>query len=364
MSADRDAAASPHTASPTAPRSSGSLVRRRHLLHGALALGALGATGALLAACGTSSETPTLPASPAANDAMGHVHAAAFTPDGTGILLATHDGLYTLAYDPDGSHGTVEPTPAGTRAASTGARTGTGISRVGARIDLMGFTIAPDGTYLSSGHPGSGASLPQPLGLARSADRGRTWQVLSRGGESDFHALAASPRGVLGYDGTLRFSRDLRTWQTRSIPAPPRMLSADRGTGHVLATTEAGLLLSVDDGQSWSTLSPPALVSDAAWSDANTIVAITTGQVLALSRDRGATWTSGPGPVAAPAGAERLEPVAALACRPAAGRPSSASAQPRTTLTPGSADPPEVLLVFGHLPVVTRDLGATSVLVH
>lgn len=43
-------------------------------------------------------------------------------------------------------------------------------------------------------------------------DAGRTWTVLSRGGESNFHALAVSSAGVMGFDGALRVTADGKSW--------------------------------------------------------------------------------------------------------------------------------------------------------
>ena len=60
----------------------------------------------------------------------------------------------------------------------------------------MGFTVAGPGHYYASGHPGTATDLPQPVGLIESRDGGRTWAVLSRGGQSDFHALTTSGRTV------------------------------------------------------------------------------------------------------------------------------------------------------------------------
>jgi hypothetical protein len=94
------------------------------------------------------------------------------------LLLATHQGLFRQA--------------AGE------------LHQSGPVIDLMSFSIAPDGTYYASGHPGAGTDLPEPTGLLTSTDSGHSWQVLSRGGESDFHALAAGPRIFTAVDGTLR----------------------------------------------------------------------------------------------------------------------------------------------------------------
>ena len=285
-------------------------------------------------------------------DRLGHVHAVAFTApaaaaapgtpaEAPGLLLATHTGLFALPLaDADPTHAPTSTSPEPTPAPS--ARR---LTQVGEPIDLMGFTAAGDGTYLASGHPSPGSRLPQPLGLAASTDHGRTWQVVSRGGQSDFHTLAVSRRGVIAFDGTLRFSPDRRSWQDRTIPAPPRVLSANWDTGQVLATTEQGLLSSADDGRTWTALQPPALLSDVTWIGQDTVVGITTAQVLALSRDRGRTWRSGPGPVTPPAGVPTLGPVAALTAREAA---------------PGQ--PPEVVIVFDTLPVRTHDLGATTAL--
>ena len=131
-------------------------------------------------------------------------------------------------------------------------------------------------------------------------------------------------------------------------------------------------MTSVDDGQTWRTLAPPALVSDAVWADADTIVGITTGQVLVLSPDRGATWQSGPGAVASPPGLGPLQPVAALTSRSTPGArtatstatssATSAATRAGTTMTPAQGRTHDVVVVFGHVPLLTRDLGATSTL--
>lgn len=357
MSPDRQSLSASPSSRPTAI-SAGPDVPRRHLLRGVIGLGALATTSAVVTACSspgadTTSRSATAPVGPGpagapASGSPGHVHAAAFAPDGAHALIATHTGLYTLAGEGSTTAGEHGPT----------------LARIGPQIDLMGFTVAPDGAYLASGHPDPSVGLPQPMGLARSTDQGRTWQVISRGGDSDFHTLTASTRGVLAYDGVLRFSPDLRTWQTRTIPAPPRMLSAHHDTGHALATTEQGLLLSVDDGLGWQMLSPPAFVTHAVWAAADTVVAITTDRVLVLSRDSGTTWLAGPAPVAVPAGAGELGPATALACRVTSGRPATptpaGTSTPTSTLAQAPPGPPEVLVVVGHLAVLTRDLGVTS----
>jgi hypothetical protein len=63
-------------------------------------------------------------------------------------------------------------------------------------MDFMGFAVAGPDEFVSSGHAGPGGELPEPMGLIRSVDTGRTWEVASRGSESDFHVLTtAGARG-------------------------------------------------------------------------------------------------------------------------------------------------------------------------
>ena len=258
--------------------------RRRLLLAGSAL-----ATLAVLTACGsTGAATPsarggspaTAPAATAAATspaetsssrppvAITHIHAVARDPNSGELLLATHEGLFRHVNGELVQNGQV--------------------------IDLMGFAVAPDGTYYASGHPGAGVDLPQPVGLITSTDAGRTWRVASRGGQSDFHALTAGPAAVIGFDGVLRSSTDGTTWTTRTIPAPPRTLAAAPTSGTLLATTEAGLLASSDTGSTWRPLSPPGTALLVTWADEKTIVIATTTGQLGVSSDAGATWTLNP----------------------------------------------------------------------
>lgn len=197
-----------------------------------------------------------------------HVHGIARHPRTDDLLVATHHGLFHRV---DGE-----------------------LVRKGPAIDLMGFTIGDDGTLYASGHPAPGTDLPQPVGLITSQDTGRTWQVASLGGRSDFHALTAGPNGVIGFDGTLRHTSDKKTWDTRDIPSPPRVLAASPTSGTLLATTSAGLLMSQDDGVTWTSLAPPETAVLAAWADEETIVISSAEGRLATSSDAGQTWTLHP----------------------------------------------------------------------
>ncbi|GEO97331.1 F510_1955 family glycosylhydrolase [Kocuria turfanensis] len=244
---------------------------RRTLLVGGIGLFSTGA----LAACSSPAETPAPAGASSAGTAITHVHAITRdtgTEAGAGaILLATHEGLFRLQ---DGE-----------------------LIQVGPVVDLMGFTVTPEGRYLASGHPGTGTDLPEPVGLIESTDQGETWQVLSRGGESDFHALAAGPNGVIGFDGQLRASSDGRDWDTLEIPSAPAALAIAPSTGTILATTEDGVLRSDDDGATWETLDTPQLMSLVAWADDTTIVGAGIDGRLLTSTDAGKTWTASDQPV-------------------------------------------------------------------
>lgn len=249
-----------------------------------LSISALGSASALLAACSPDAPHTSTPDTPTTGSGGGagssrdpaqaitHIHGLVRDPGTGAVVLATHEGAY---HRQDGQW-----------------------VAAGAVIDLMGFAVAPDGTWFASGHPGPGLDLPQPLGLASSTDQGRTWSVESRGGQSDFHALAAGPGGIIGFDGALRMSTDRRTWTDLAIPAPPHSLAISPVSGVILATTEQGVLRSSDDGRTWTTLDPPALVALIAWADDRTIAGITLEGRVVISADAGATWVSGSATIA------------------------------------------------------------------
>lgn len=205
----------------------------------------------------------------------GHVHGIARHPSSGEVYVATHDGLYVLA--------------------------GSGKSRrVGPVIDLMGFTITEKGQLLASGHPGTGTDLPQPVGLIESTDRGRSWTVRSRGGQSDFHALAQSPKGILGYDGTLRSTTDGRTWRTLPAPGELASLASSPDGSTVLAATSAGLQTSSTSGDSWALVpgAPALMLLD--WADATRVVGLDQAGATFVSSDAGATWKAATAPPVGP----------------------------------------------------------------
>ena len=227
-------------------------------------------------ACGSSdTDRSQSGASAAGSLPFGHVHGVAVDPGDRKTVIATHDGLYEL-----GDYATA--------------------TRVGPTIDLMGFAVAGPGHYLASGHPGSGVDLPQPVGLIESTDGGETWTPLSRRGESDFHALAVSASGVLGFDGALVRSGDGREWQELEIPAAPAALAVSPDGHQVLATTAKGLLRSEDEGASWSLVDGAPVLQLVGWGDEHRAVGIRPDGTVFTSADGGSTWQEGTSLGAAP----------------------------------------------------------------
>jgi len=194
-----------------------------------------------------------------------HIHGISRDPGSGKVNLATHEGLFVR--QPDGSWLQVGPT-----------------------VDLMSFAITGPGSFYASGHPADGVDLPAPVGLIKSTDAGRTWTVQSRGGESDFHALAASTAGVMGFDGVLRTSADGKSWVDGGLKAEPRSLASSPDGSQVLATTEQGVLRSADGGRTWLPLASAPPLTLAAWADATTVVGVSTQGSLVVSADAGRTW--------------------------------------------------------------------------
>jgi hypothetical protein len=222
---------------------------------------------ALLAGCGGQGSHSAEAAAGAGHQRglpSAHVHGVAVNPGDGLVYLATHDGLFR--YDAAG------PT------------------RVGPVIDLMGFTVAGPDTFYASGHPGPGVDLPDPVGLLRSTDAGKTWTPLSMQGRSDFHALVASGGGVVGYDGVLRTSRDGTTWRELPAPVSPHSLAASPDGTVLLATTEEGLRRSADAGASWATVASAPLLLVVGWAGGDTVTGVTPDGTVAVSTDAGATW--------------------------------------------------------------------------
>lgn len=213
-----------------------------------------------LTGCGGTQEAPdgTEPAAP-----MGHIHGLGVDPADDTLFVATHTGLFHL--------------------------TEKGATRVADRFqDTMAFTVVGPGHFLASGHPDLQEDLPPHLGLIESTDAGETWQPLALQGEADFHALEPAGALLYGYDATegkLLATEDRKTF--REVAEIPVLSLAATPHG-LVATTNRGELLALDeDGSARRLEGPVALVVDAT-SD-GTLVALGPGGDVHLSSDA-ETW--------------------------------------------------------------------------
>lgn len=217
----------------------------------------------LLAGCGTA-QAPALTAEPTPETPYGHVHGIHADPATGKVLVASHHGLFDA---------------------------GSGVPKqVGPTIDLMGSTTGKDGTLYASGHPGPGTDLPNPVGLIRSPDGGRTWETLSLSGESDFHAMTATGDRLLGFDGQLRTTTDGDTWTVLEAGFLPYALAGSPKGTAVLATTEQGVWRSADSGKSWSAPAGGPVLQTATFADRDTAVGITPDGTVYTSPDAGKRW--------------------------------------------------------------------------
>ncbi|MEO2097223.1 MAG: F510_1955 family glycosylhydrolase [Brachybacterium sp.] len=206
---------------------------------------------------------------------LGHVHGLSVDPGTDNLMLATHYGVFDLSGD--------EP------------------EQIGPVNDYMGFAVAGPDHYYASGHPGEDSDLPNPMGLIESTDGGETWQELSRQGESDFHAMAVSSEGVIGFDGTLRLTPDGQEWSEVDEQIQPAHLAASPQDPVVLATTEPGVQRSIDGGRTWELPEGAPVLLVTGFADADTAVGVDPEGAVHVSRDAGLTWEETGGQTAQPA---------------------------------------------------------------
>lgn len=193
----------------------------------------------------------------------GHIHGMTVNESTNRILLATHAGLFDVSASP--------------------------AEQIGPTIDLMGFTSGLNGTLYASGHPGTGANLPDPAGLIQSDDAGHTWNPVSLTGESDLHALTTAEGRIIAFDGQVRTSQDGSEWTESGTAILPLNLAGSPTSNIVLATTEEGLQRSTDAGLTWNPVSdaPPLLFTAVAGASA---AGVTPDGRIFVSPDAGTSW--------------------------------------------------------------------------
>ncbi|MBS2012610.1 MAG: exo-alpha-sialidase [Deltaproteobacteria bacterium] len=233
---------------------------------GALALLlAIGPSG-----CSTGDETTT-----EASD-LAHVHGLGVNPADGKVYTASHHGVFRI--DDGGA----------VRQGDLGQ-------------DTMGFTVAGADRFLASGHPDPskdrllGPGMRPLLGLIESTDRGGSWRSLSLLGEVDFHSLAYAHGRVYGFDATngrFMVSADAKQWETRSNVRLASFAVSPSSPDRVVASlADQSLVVSVDGGRSWQSVSGGLPLAFISWHPVRGLWALEASGVVARSTDDGSTWT-------------------------------------------------------------------------
>jgi hypothetical protein len=247
--------------------SAGKSSRGRTVRIGAVCVVLLGLT-LLLAACGEEDS-----ASSGVDFAVeaSHVHGLGVNPADGSLFIATHGGLFR---------------------AEPGSEAPSRIGKAG--YDLMGFTVAGPDRFLASGHPPLDEADSPHLGLVESSD-GESWEEVSLGGRADFHVLRYSGGAIYGFnglDGRLMVSTDEGTsWSSEQVPAPLFDLAVDpQDPTHIVAATEGGLFEAVSGGEKWKQIE--GRLGLLAWPEPTSLFLVDGEGRVSVSEDGGQSWRS------------------------------------------------------------------------
>jgi hypothetical protein len=187
--------------------------------------------------------------------ASGHPGPGVDLPDPVGLIETTDGGNTWIPRSRQGQSDfhTLTSSPAGIvgfdgkqMATTTDGRTW---HQITPPAGAHAVAASPDGTVLL---------VTSPSGLARSTDKGQTWQPAQTALLLQLAAWADATTVVgVGPDGRIATSTDAAaTWKAQAgIGAPPHALGAHRakdGSVEILAVTDAGLVRSTDNGTTFT----------------------------------------------------------------------------------------------------------------
>jgi len=208
------------------------------------------------------------------------VGALSVNPSDSTLFMSTNTGLFRIApgaSKPEKVTGTLD-TPSGSGEVSEA---------------LVVRFVGPD-ELLASGHPAAGEALPSALGLIRSEDAGKTWTSVSELGKADFHAIETSgdtiAAALFGQAQVLVSVDDGKSWSTRAAPMPLVALEVDPSDAdRWIASTERGTFGSEDGGKTWrqSDAIPNVRFS---WPESGQLYRVDPGGPVKVSTDGGNRW--------------------------------------------------------------------------
>lgn len=178
---------------------------------------------------------------------MDHVHGMGYVKDDGGLYLATHTGLKIY-------------------------RDGEWFETTKNFNDYMGFNAVDKGFY-TSGHPGEDSDLPNPIGLKRSFDGGRTLEDIDFEGESDFHVMAVgyNSHDIILMNETKNTKLGVGFYKSKDNGDSWEEVEATGLEGDILglsmhptnsayiaAATSNGVYISSDGGATFNSVTPPS----------------------------------------------------------------------------------------------------------
>ncbi|GGE57098.1 F510_1955 family glycosylhydrolase [Priestia taiwanensis] len=175
-----------------------------------------------------------------------HIHGIGYVGNLEGVSVATHHGLKIY-------------------------QNGNWLASDKEQHDYMGFQATKNG-FFASGHPETGSSLKNPLGLVKSTNGGASFEKLAFYGESDFHNMAAGYNSEAVYVYNERPNSKLQqgfyvstdsgqTWKQSNlsgISGEIRSFAIHPDKSSVVAmSTKKGVFFSTDSGNTFELFSKP-----------------------------------------------------------------------------------------------------------
>jgi hypothetical protein len=176
-----------------------------------------------------------------------HAHGMSYSPDGSKLFFAVHDGLRVY-------------------------ENGQWILPAGEKHDYMGFSMVDDGFY-SSGHPAPGSNKKNPFGIVKSTDEGKSFETLTLYGEIDFHGMSVgyhshamyvfnpSPNKKMSETGLHYSTDETKTWKKSKVAGlegqPSAITVHPTNEAIVAVSSDKGVYLSKDYGNQFEKIGPP-----------------------------------------------------------------------------------------------------------
>lgn len=169
---------------------------------------------------------------------LNHVHGMGYAGNNNGLYFAAHTGLKIY-------------------------REGNWFTISDDFFDYMGFNAIDQGFY-TSGHPSADSDMPNPLGIQKSLDGGKSLEHIAFEGETDFHAMAVgyisqdifllNPEANTELDpGFHKLSREDEQWKPVNAEGLEGEVSAlalhPTNSNIVAAATSTGIYVSEDGGE-------------------------------------------------------------------------------------------------------------------